>query len=281
MKKRVLLLVMLMVVSLGCLFAQTNATEGKGTEVQVENSSSTGTEEVEAKDLSWIDQFMLENKKENPTNLLVVFVNSKEWAWAILGVLVIALLFGAIKTYQLVIKEKINAEKLYLKVRNLVRSNNIKEAISVANLVKRTTLGQIFRIGLLAFQDSQKSGKKGEKLQDEIQNAFEEASLQTLPKIDNGLSWFDLLAQVSTYLGLLGTIMGLIAAFGGLDGGGGNSQLTDGIQMSMGTTALGLIGAIIISFIKGGLTSVATKLFNDIDEYSIKLMNTIANEIKE
>ncbi len=273
MRKNALVVMLLLVVCFGFLYAQDNG-EATGTENQITQESS-GNEamasEVEEDSGSWIADL-------GPTNLVRVFAESGVFAWVILAIFLISVFYAIIRYYQLMVKEKIDSSKFHLKIKGLVKSGSLKEAISAATLVQRTTMGQIYRIGLLAYQDAKNSGKTGDSLKEEVQNAFTEAAYQTIPEIDRGLHWFDLLAQSSTYLGLLGTIMGLIQAFSGISE---TEVLMGGIKQAMGTTALGLIGAIAIQFIKGALSTRAEKIINEVDANSVKIMNVINNQVQE
>lgn len=217
-------------------------------------------------------------------NLIHIFSTSGIFAYFILANLLIGLAYGLVRYIQLFVREKIDAEKFFFKLKNFVKNDQIDEATKIADQFKGTTMGFIFWSGLTVYKDVRKSGKKGEEGRIAVQNAFDEAVLQTVHKLDGGLFWFDTLAQISTYLGLLGTIFGLIQAFGalgGLSGAAQQKQLTDGIYVAIGTTALGLIGAIPLTLIKGGLYTRAQNLISNIDEYSVKLVNHINNFIKE
>jgi len=216
-------------------------------------------------------------------NPIKIFNNSGFMAYLILLVLVIGLVYAVIRYIQLYVREKMDAEKFFVKLKNYVKNNQIDEAITVTNEFRGTTMGFIFWSGLKVYKDITKAGKTGEEARIAVQNAFDEAVLQTVHKLDGNLFWFDTLAQISTYLGLLGTIFGLIQAFdslGSLTGAAANQALTNGIYMAIGTTALGLIGAIPLTLIKGGLFSRAQTLISNIDEYSVKLVNYINNLIK-
>ncbi|HQB50477.1 MAG TPA: MotA/TolQ/ExbB proton channel family protein [Candidatus Cloacimonas sp.] len=213
-----------------------------------------------------------------------VFVDSGRWAYAILLVFIIGLVYGFVRWYQLYPKEKIDAGGFYLKLRNYIRNDQLKEAITVAESYKGTTMGFIFWSALRVFKDAKESGQSGGDLRNSVQNSLEEAVLQTVYKLDSGLFWFDTLAQVATYLGLLGTIWGLLEAFAGLAGLTGAAQqaaLTDGIKKAIGTTALGLLAAIPLTLIKGWLLTRANNIISNIDEFSVKLINTINNAIKD
>ena len=129
-----------------------------------------------------------------------------------------------------------------------------------------------------------KAGKKGMDLQRHLQNSFDEAGLQAIPKVEAGLFWFDIIAQVATLLGLLGTIFGLVAAFDALataPEADKSRLLTLGISQAMGTTAFGLMVAIPTMIIKGALQSRASNIVNDIDEFSVKTINQLNYSMKD
>jgi biopolymer transport protein ExbB len=195
-----------------------------------------------------------------------------------------ALVMGIVRFIQLGIKEKLDAKSFYLKLKGYIKNESFEEALKVSDNFKSTTLGFIFWSGLMGFNDARKTGAKGRDLKTTLQNSFDEAGLQTIHKIDGGLFWFDIIAQVATLLGLLGTIYGLMRAFNALAVALPADQqrvLTDGIQQAMGTTAMGLSVAIPTMFIKGYLSSKSENIINDIDEYSVKMINQISNTIKE
>lgn len=72
------------------------------------------------------------------------------------------------------------------------------------------------------------------------------------PMINKRVDFIPTLANISTLLGLLGTIIGLIVTFASFSSGdaeGGKEALTAGISLAMSTTALGLVVAIPITFL--------------------------------
>jgi len=72
------------------------------------------------------------------------------------------------------------------------------------------------------------------------------------PMINKRVDFIPTLANISTLLGLLGTIIGLIVTFSSFSNGdaaGGKEALTAGISLAMSTTALGLVMAIPITFL--------------------------------
>jgi len=191
---------------------------------------------------------------------------------------------AVIKYWHLSFKEKLDAQQFFLKLKGYIKNNQIEEGIRICAQFKKTTIGFIFWSGLLGYNDGVKSGKKGMELKLHLQNSFDEAGLQAIPKVEAGLFWFDIIAQVSTLLGLLGTIFGLVAAFDALANAPEADKsrlLTEGISMAMGTTAYGLIVAIPTMLIKGALQSRADNIINDLDEFSVKTINQITYSMKD
>ena len=199
------------------------------------------------------------------------------------GLLVVMLILAIVKYWQLSIKEKIDTKNLYLKLRGYVKNNQYDEAVKISKQFDKTAMGFVFWNGLLTFVEARKSGKKGAELQQAVQNSFYEAGLQTIPKIEKNIFWLDVIAQTATLIGLLGTISGLMGSFDALANALPSEQsklLTAGIAKAMGTTGYGLIVAVPTLFIKGALQARANKIINDIDEYSVKMVNQIVLSMK-
>lgn len=213
-----------------------------------------------------------------------MFIKGGVFMYIISFLLVIMIILAIIKYWQLSIKEKLNTQQFYLKLKGYIKNNQIEEAIRICAQFKKTTIGFIFWNGLLGYNDGVKSGKKEIQLRQHLQNSFDEAGLQAIPNVEGGLFWFDIIAQISTLLGLLGTIFGLVMAFDSLANAPEADKsrlLTEGISMAMGTTAYGLMVAIPTMLIKGGLQSRADNIINDIDQYSVKAINQITYSMKD
>lgn len=216
-------------------------------------------------------------------NVIDIYMEGGSFMHIITLLLVLTIILAIIKYWQLAVKEKLDTRNFYLKLKGYIKNQQVDEAITICSQFKKTSMGFIFWSGLLGFKDAKKADKKGLDIHRTIQNSFDEAGLQTIPKIESGIFWFEIIAQVATLLGLLGTIFGLIAAFDALAHAPESLKqirLTEGISQAMGTTAYGLIVAIPTMFVKGAFQSRSEKIINDIDEYSVKLINQIDYSIK-
>lgn len=106
------------------------------------------------------------------------------------------------------------------------------------------------------------------------------------PMINKRVDFIPTLANISTLLGLLGTIIGLIVTFASFSNGdaeGGRAALTSGISLAMSTTALGLIVAIPITFVGSmieGKRDRTVSLFREnleqiLDQLKTRYMNKV------
>ena len=81
----------------------------------------------------------------------------------------------------------------------------------------------------------------------EVQDRFSEVGFAKFPKIDQRLSLITVLVNSAPLLGLLGTVLGMLATFSALSQGGGSQtmdQISGGISEALITTEMGLLVAI-------------------------------------
>lgn len=162
----------------------------------------------------------------------------------------------------------VNSYKLFNKVKGFVLENKVESAINYcSNSV--SILPKIVRAGL----------KRANQDREAIEDAVSCSILEQTPKISYSLSYIALCANVSTLLGLLGTIQGLIVSFAGVAGtdpGEKAKILAEGIAKAMNTTAFGLISAISIMVLHAILAGKSQKMNDVIDEISAKVVDLLS-----
>jgi len=113
-----------------------------------------------------------------------------------------------------------------------------------------------------------------------MQSAGDDAATLTLPALSRRLPHLNVLANVATLLGLLGTIAGLITAFsavGAADPAQRSAFMAAGISTALNATAFGLIIAIPTLLIQGFLVGMVEGVAEQVDETSIRLSNALVN----
>ena len=132
-----------------------------------------------------------------------------------------------------------NIERFFVKLRESVEGRQWQDAESLCNSWK----GSVARVVLAGIAVRDQTAP-------EIDEAMEEAAHEEMPRVEQHLRWLSTLAQVSTLLGLLGTVTGLVRAFQVIQtkSSGGNpvspGDLAGGVWEALITTVAGLIVAI-------------------------------------
>ena len=116
---------------------------------------------------------------------------------------------------------------------------------------------------------------------DDIEYAMEEGLMETLPRLEKRTQYLATLANVSTLLGLLGTIIGLIAAFTAVanaDPAEKASLLSQSISDAMNTTAFGVMSAIPLLLFHAVLQTKTNEIVDSFEMAGVKLLNMIAEQ---
>lgn len=112
-----------------------------------------------------------------------------------------------------------------------------------------------------------------------MEHAMQEGVLETLPRLSKRTGFLAILANVATLMGLLGTIVGLIAAFTAVahaDPADKASLLSESISVAMNTTAFGLIAAIPLLIIHYWLLTKTTEIIDSIEMSGVKFLNAVS-----
>ncbi|MFY7992321.1 MAG: MotA/TolQ/ExbB proton channel family protein [Bacteriovoracaceae bacterium] len=123
--------------------------------------------------------------------------------------------------------------------------------------------------------------KRANQSKEQISDALEASILEVVPMIEKRLSYLALMANLSTLLGLLGTIQGLIQSFAAVANAEASQKaqlLAEGIAVAMNTTALGLISAISLMVVHAFLMSKGEKMIKEIEENSVKLLDLLSTK---
>ena len=161
-----------------------------------------------------------------------------------------------------------SAESFMVEIQKHILANDVDGAIKVCDGASSAVLANVIKAGL----------KRSSGSESQIQNAIDAASLGAIPKLEKRLNYLATIANISTLLGLLGTITGLIRSFSAIalaDATQRQAILSAGISEAMNCTAFGLIVAILAMIMHSILTNKATKLTEEIDEYGVKLLDLL------
>lgn len=172
--------------------------------------------------------------------------------------------------FALIFRYRVNAVALWQKVRDLVGSDRIQEALNLCRK-SEAPLPRIFASGL----------KTANGTEQQIQNAVDEIMLEVVPELEKRVGYLTILANIATLAGLIGTIFGLRMAFSGVAVADPTQKagiLANGIATALNTTALGLMVAVTALLSYSVIQSRITGMVDDIDQFSVKLINLLVEK---
>jgi biopolymer transport protein ExbB/biopolymer transport protein TolQ len=144
-----------------------------------------------------------------------------------------------------------NQSKAYApQVAKHLKDNRLKDAIalSASKNFRYSHLAKVVLAGLQEYQFQQESGGtlSREDLVDSVRRSIQRATALTQSDLKKGVNTLATIGTTAPFVGLLGTVVGVINAFVGIaaTGSGGIGAVSAGIAEALVETALGLIVAI-------------------------------------
>ena len=116
---------------------------------------------------------------------------------------------------------------------------------------------------------------------DDIEFAMEEAVMEAIPRLEKRTPYLATLANIATLMGLLGTIIGLIAAFTAVaeaDPAEKATLLSKSISVAMNTTAFGLISAIPLLLFHAVLQTKTAEIVDSLEMAGVKCLNILSDK---
>ncbi len=129
-----------------------------------------------------------------------------------------------------------------------------------ATVIKGNPLGEIMQ----TYQDNRSADLETLELK------LDEIIMRNAPKMERGVSTIKLIASVAPLLGLLGTVVGMIATFQAITlfGTGDPKLMANGISEALVTTMLGLVVAIPTLFVHSIVNSKSRSMIQVLEEQS-------------
>jgi biopolymer transport protein ExbB/biopolymer transport protein TolQ len=131
-------------------------------------------------------------------------------------------------------------------VAGALREGKLDEAIKIADRYKKSHLAKVVVAGLQEFQAHQQSSEiSGEEI-DASKRALERAEAIVHAELKRGVSGLATIGSTAPFVGLFGTVVGIINAFKGIstEKSTGLGAVAGGISEALVTTAIGLFVAI-------------------------------------
>jgi biopolymer transport protein TolQ len=168
------------------------------------------------------------------------------------------------------------------------KSNKFSEVNSVCLQLKASPLVGVFQAGYLEVNQQVRGGSQGSssaatparptvKSLESLSRALARAATVEATRLERRLSFLATTASVSPFIGLFGTVWGIMDAFGNI-GRMGSANLTvvaPGISEALITTAMGLLAAVPAAVSYNFYSSRIRVLTSMMDDFALEFLNIV------
>lgn len=202
------------------------------------------------------------------------------------GVLLV-LIFFSIFSWAITFKKYFHLKRLrgdseaFLRI--FRKSKRFSEISSACETLRNTPLVEVFLAGYEELEAQLMSQSPGDrpapsptlKTINVIQRALSRASSVQLTKLERNMSWLATTASVAPFIGLFGTVLGVIDAFAGLgmEGAATIRAVAPGISEALIATAAGLFAAIPAVISYNYFVHHLKEFGSAMDDFSLEFLN--------
>jgi len=159
-------------------------------------------------------------------------------------------------------------------VAGALKDNKLDEAISIAERNKKSHIAKVVATGLSEFQSASSQVSDMEVI-DAAKRGLDRSVAIVHAEMKRGLSGLATIGSTAPFVGLFGTVVGIINAFKGIETtkATGLSAVAGGISEALVTTALGLLVAVPAVWAYNYFTNKVEAFDVEMDNSSMELVN--------
>jgi biopolymer transport protein ExbB/TolQ len=181
----------------------------------------------------------------------------------------------AIERFIYLTVETTNNRRLWAQVVPLINHGNFKQVVAITSKSK-AAIATVLNYGIARLASARR--------RDDVEKAMDESLLEIIPRMEKRTHYLSALANIGMLTGLLGTVIGLIAAFASIataNPAEKASLLAASISVAMNNTASGLFVAITLLLSHMFLEAKTTKLIDSLEIAAVKFLNSVVERRQE
>jgi len=161
-------------------------------------------------------------------------------------------------------------------VRAFRKANRLQDVSAVAEQFKPSPLVAVFEGG---FEELRRQGG-AVRNSESVKRALQIGANEELTRLESRLTWLATTGSVAPFIGLFGTVWGIIDAFHGLGTAGAATlrAVAPGVSEALITTAFGLFAAIPAVIAYNHFTQNMREFGARMDDFSLEFLNVIERE---
>lgn len=219
------------------------------------------------------------------TDLVSLIADASPLAWAVLAIL---LIFSAV-SWAVVVHKHMQFTKARAQTVAFLdifrKSSRFSEVHAVCGSLGASPLVGLFQAGYaelntqLRSAGEQKAGAPAPRPTlrslDSLDRALLRATTVEMERLESRIGFLATTASITPYIGLFGTVVGIMTSFQGIGASGSSSLavVAPGIAEALIATAVGLFAAIPAVYYYNGLTAQVKKFAGAMDDFAMEFLN--------
>lgn len=205
--------------------------------------------------------------------VMLILVIASLWSWAII--------FDKIIKFKILQKRSDKFEELF------ETAPTLEEVFNDAKKNDNHPLARIFIACLKEWKSSNvkqiiaESLEKKSSLKERLQSVMAVASNKSMVKMESGLNFLAIVGSISPFIGLLGTVWGIMSSFQGIAVSKNTSLavVAPGIAEALLATAIGLFAAIPAVFFYNIFSAKINYFSERASNFSMQILNILSKEL--
>ncbi|HWR37168.1 MAG TPA: MotA/TolQ/ExbB proton channel family protein [Clostridia bacterium] len=192
--------------------------------------------------------------------ILIILLLSSLFSWAVI-----------VSKWGLFRRARVQSSRF---LRAFRKSGRMQDVAAVAEQFKPSPLVSVLEG---AYEELRRQGPAGARNTASMQRAMQIASSEELSRLERRLPWLATTGSVTPFIGLFGTVWGIIDAFHGLGTAGAATlrAVAPGVSEALITTAAGLFAAIPAVIAYNYFLNEIRQFGSRMDDFSLELMNAV------
>jgi biopolymer transport protein ExbB/biopolymer transport protein TolQ len=172
-----------------------------------------------------------------------VFGGAVMFCLAALSLISVGMLVDKHRRFRLAARQTQNFKALFGK---FLHGGETQDLIKAVRSHENSHVAQVVSAGILEYDGVCQSGRAPEAALELVQSALRDSMSETLIQLKRGLGFLATIGSTAPFIGLFGTVVGIINAFTSIAaaGSGGMAVVSGGIAEALVSTALGIFVAI-------------------------------------
>ncbi|MBN2495696.1 MAG: MotA/TolQ/ExbB proton channel family protein [Deltaproteobacteria bacterium] len=199
----------------------------------------------------------------------------------ILGIESIFVIAVSLERLIVYVRARGQSRRYAMHIRRMLERGEYQQAADAAAQFQGSHIAKVIRSGLQEYvKGTEGDGKAAYDVLGAVNRALEKTGERQMAQLRRGLAGLATVGSTAPFVGLFGTVFGIINSFQGMakEGGGGLGAVSAGIAEALVTTAVGIGVAVVAVLLYNYFTAKAESLQVDTNESAVEIMDVLIKQ---